>query len=206
MNIGIYKITNPKGKVYVGQSRNLIKRKNGYKNLRCKNQTKLYNSLKKYGWENHIFEIIEECPLKLLNKKEIYYINEYNSIEEGLNLRGGGVGGGSLSQETKDKISKALKGRPNTWIKKGRKFDHIYTEDQLNKMRKPRGKYNININDKGSWEWSSGKKLSREQEMEIKEKFKEGATKSSLSREYNVSWGTIKNTIKGEKLTRKKHV
>ena len=193
--VGIYKITNPKGKVYIGQSKNIIKRKNGYKRLECKGQTKLYNSLIKYGWENHKFEIIEECNYKIMNEREEYYITQYNSIIVGLNIRGGGVGGGSLSQETKDKISKALKGRKNTWTKKGIK-GHIYTKEQKEKMRKPRGKYNIIIESKGSWEWSKGKLISPKQIIEIRDKFEiGGVTKSQLSREYNVSWGTIKDII-----------
>ena len=58
----IYKITSPSNKVYIGQSRNISKRINNYSNLNCKKQRKLYNSLKFYGWENHIFSIISELP------------------------------------------------------------------------------------------------------------------------------------------------
>jgi len=71
--IGIYKITSPTNKVYIGQSINLIKRINRYKMLKCSRQPKIYNSLKKYGVENHIFEIIEECSEELLNEREIYW-------------------------------------------------------------------------------------------------------------------------------------
>lgn len=56
--IGIYKITNPNGKIYIGQSTNIDKRFYRYKRLECKGQIKLYNSLKKYGWDAHIIEII----------------------------------------------------------------------------------------------------------------------------------------------------
>ena len=61
MSIGIYKITSPSNKVYIGQSTNLEKRKDDYIKLRCDKQPKLFNSLQKYDWEQHIFEIIEEC-------------------------------------------------------------------------------------------------------------------------------------------------
>ena len=40
--VGIYKITNPSGKIYIGQSVNIDNRISSYKNLKCKNQTKLY--------------------------------------------------------------------------------------------------------------------------------------------------------------------
>ena len=46
--IGIYKITNPKEKVYIGQSIDIEKRwKRYYYTLNCKSQTALYRSLKK---------------------------------------------------------------------------------------------------------------------------------------------------------------
>lgn len=94
MSIGIYKITNPKGKVYIGKSKNIEKRfKSYYKMQHCHQQIKLFNSLKKYGPENHIFEIVEECFVDQLNEKEKYYIKFYNSLDNGLNLTIGGDGG-----------------------------------------------------------------------------------------------------------------
>jgi len=87
--VGIYKITNPKGKVYIGQSINLQQRLNEYKRLsNCKNQIQLYNSLKKYGWENHNTEILEECPTDLLNNRERYWQEFYNVLGQlGLNCK-----------------------------------------------------------------------------------------------------------------------
>ena len=61
MNIGyVYLITSPSNRLYIGSTSNLKKRIYSYSNLNCKTQTKLYNSLKKYGWENHTFEVIWE--------------------------------------------------------------------------------------------------------------------------------------------------
>ena len=94
MSIGIYKITNPKGKLYIGKSKNIEKRfKSYYKMWHCNQQIQLFNSLRKYGPENHTFEIIEECCIDQLNKREIYYIKLYNSLDNGLNLTMGGEGG-----------------------------------------------------------------------------------------------------------------
>lgn len=110
--IGIYKITNPKGKVYIGQSFDIAKRFRYYRNLHCKAQKKLFNSLLKYGYLNHNFEIVEECKIEELNEKEIYYINLFQSFntDKGLNLQGGGSNG-IQSDETKLKMSIAKKGR-----------------------------------------------------------------------------------------------
>jgi group I intron endonuclease len=87
---GIYKIINPQGKIYIGQSIDIERRFKEYQNLRaCSDSRKLYYSLKKYTPTNHIFEILEECEEHLLEEKEIYYINLYNSIQEGLNIKNG---------------------------------------------------------------------------------------------------------------------
>lgn len=110
--IGIYKITNPKGKIYIGQTINWENRKKKYKSLSCKRQVKLYNSLKFYGPENHIFELIEECFESQLDEKELWWGNYYNVLnsKKGLNLRLGN-GRGRVSEETKQKISLKLKGQ-----------------------------------------------------------------------------------------------
>lgn len=109
--IGIYKITSPSNKIYVGQSINIEKRFKQYKRLDCKKQPKLYNSLLKYGWEKHIFEIIEECNENQLNEREIFWKQYYNTINEGLNCELFDIGQGYRSEEVKNKISNSLKGK-----------------------------------------------------------------------------------------------
>jgi group I intron endonuclease len=102
--IGIYKITSPSNKIYIGQSVNLKTRFRKYKYLNCKRQTHLYNSFVKYGVENHKFEIIEECSLEQLNEREIYWGNYFNVLDKnGLNLRLGDARG-KCSEEMKLKI------------------------------------------------------------------------------------------------------
>lgn len=88
--IGIYKITSPSNRVYIGQSRDINTRLKNYVKLRCKSQTKLYNSLKKYGYNNHKIEIIEHCSIEELNDLEIHYISLYNCCTTGLNISPGG--------------------------------------------------------------------------------------------------------------------
>lgn len=109
--IGIYKITNPNNKIYIGQSTNIKERFKKYSTLSNKRQTKLYNSFQKYGIDNHQFEIIEECSGDQLDEREIYWGNQYDVLgDNGLNLRLGN-GRGSCSEETKNKISNSLKGQ-----------------------------------------------------------------------------------------------
>jgi len=87
--IGIYKITSPSNKIYIGQSVNIKKRFQKYKGLYCKEQPRLYNSFIKYDIKNHKFEIIEECLIEELNIKERYWQDYYNvlSNDKGLNCR-----------------------------------------------------------------------------------------------------------------------
>jgi group I intron endonuclease len=112
--IGIYKITSPTNKIYVGQSIDIEKRFKQYKRLDCKKQPKLYNSFSKHGVENHIFEILEECSLDELNIKEVFWKQKYNTISEGLNCELFDIGQGPRSSQVKDKISKSMTGKTKT--------------------------------------------------------------------------------------------
>lgn len=90
--VGIYKITNTiNGKCYIGQSRDIYARWKkhlyAYKNSP---DYKLYRAFKKYGISKFIFEIIEECEIDKLNEREIYWISQYNSFNNGYNMTLGG--------------------------------------------------------------------------------------------------------------------
>lgn len=85
--IGVYKITSPSGKIYIGSSIDIEKRIKYYSSSNCKGQRRLYNSIIKYGWTNHLFEILEECELDILHKRERYYGKLFDTVgAKGLNL------------------------------------------------------------------------------------------------------------------------
>ena len=110
---GIYKITSPTGKTYVGQTMDLSRRENEYKKLYCKGQIKLYHSISKHGWGQHTFEILEECDIEQLNEKEIFYkqqILDEVGWEKTLFCELFDSGGGPKSKETRNKISESNKG------------------------------------------------------------------------------------------------
>jgi group I intron endonuclease len=115
--IGIYKITNPKGKIYIGQTIDFNRRVYQYKMLNCKEQPKLYNSLKKYGFDNHVLELIHQCQETNLTILERYYQELYKTVEnDNLNcfLVTTKDKTGRHTEETKRKMSESAKGKKKT--------------------------------------------------------------------------------------------
>lgn len=96
LKAGIYKFTcKQNGKSYIGQSVNIIKRYishlNNHKNKKLKDyNTKFYRALRKYGFENFNFEILELVDISKLNEKEIYWIKTFDSFNNGYNSNSGG--------------------------------------------------------------------------------------------------------------------
>ena len=123
--IGIYKITSPTNKIYIGQSIDINRRFNEYKKVICSQSKKLYNSLQKYGWEQHKFEIIEECNLEQLNEREEYYILLYKSHINGLNIKLASKP--SWTGKKRPEHSKFLK-------EKGSGFNYIRTKQHKDNM------------------------------------------------------------------------
>lgn len=111
---GIYKITSPSGKIYIGQSTDIDKRFKRYKQVtQCVHQIALKNSFNKYGVLNHLFEVIEECSSEKLNERERYWQDFYNVLTNGLNCKLTSITdkSGVLSEETKKRIGLGNKGK-----------------------------------------------------------------------------------------------
>lgn len=96
----INKITNQR---YVGQTTNFSRRRSEHL-LKLKENRhpnlKLQNAYNKYGEDNFIFQKItyDDISKKELDEQEIYYINKFNSFEQGYNLTTGGTGGNTRSK------------------------------------------------------------------------------------------------------------
>lgn len=138
--IGIYKITSPSGRIYIGQSVNINRRLNDYKNLKCKKQPKLHHSFLKYGFDAHIVEVIDKCSIEELNEKERYYQELFDCIKKGLNctLTATNDKSGELSLETRKKISIANSNQSEeTRLKKSKsQMGRIVTPEMRAKISK----------------------------------------------------------------------
>ena len=146
--VGIYKIINPKGKIYIGQSIDIEYRFYSYKKIiRCKSQKKLYNSLVKYGADNHTFSIIEECDVKMLNERERYWQEYYEVINNGLNLKLTGYEDRLVffSDETKDKIKQGLKKYFQNLTDEEK--SEIYGKSSLSRKGKPGNRKGSKVSD-----------------------------------------------------------
>lgn len=103
----IYYIKNRfNGKMYIGQTiKELDVRLNGH--LQCvKNgyDRKLYNAIRKYGWDNFEYGIICHCSsLEELNQKETEYIIKFDTYKNGYNMGLGGDNNVMFSEEIKEK-------------------------------------------------------------------------------------------------------
>jgi group I intron endonuclease len=112
---GIYKITSPSGKVYIGQSLNILNRWRAYKNYKAPKQPYLRNSFIKYGVSSHAFEVLIDCSINIsqysITYFEQYYIDYYRSKNVTLlNVREAGKNG-RHSEATKEKFKELRKGR-----------------------------------------------------------------------------------------------
>lgn len=93
--IGIYKYTNKlNGKIYIGRSVNITKRK--WEHVNYPSPYSYFDqTMKEIGEDQFIFEVIEECPADMLKEREKYWIKYYNCCvldnrDNGYNLTHGG--------------------------------------------------------------------------------------------------------------------
>jgi hypothetical protein len=156
--IGIYKITSPSKKIYIGQSWNIEQRFKFYREKRCKNQRHLYYSLNKYGVEFHTFEILLDFDYDVnqeyLDHCEQFFMDYYKDEEfELLNIKEAGSKG-KHSKETCKKISE------------GNKISQLGTKKSKETCKK------ISESNKGRKSPTKGIAMGEEQKNKIRESLK----------------------------------
>lgn len=142
---GIYIIKNEiNGKIYVGSSINIERRYKLHKTLLNKNKhhsSKLQRAYNKYGKDKFFYEIIQYCNKEVLIKNEQYWINHFDSFNNGYNsLPNANSRTGYIATENeKKKNSEAKKGNKNPMFGKKHSKESLdkISEASKNRIRKP---------------------------------------------------------------------
>jgi len=91
----IYKIQNKiNNKIYVGKTTSSLRQRflEHVRKSKVEVERPLYRAFNKYGIENFNITLIEECSIKNLTDKEIFWIDYFNSYSNGYNATLGGEG------------------------------------------------------------------------------------------------------------------
>ena len=86
----IYIITNKvNSKVYIGQTRKSLSERMRHHFSKYETCKKLKKATEQYGKDNFLYSVLELVPYSELNDRETFYIEKYNSIENGYNIKKG---------------------------------------------------------------------------------------------------------------------
>lgn len=109
----IYKSTCIKtGKSYIGQTRRSLDQRKKQHECSLDNYY-FHRAIQKHGKENFVWSIIEECDDALLNEREKYWIQKYDSYKNGYNSTLGGDDASSLDRWRENNPEKVLKNAIN---------------------------------------------------------------------------------------------
>lgn len=231
---GIYKITNLiNNNAYIGQSVNINQRlKTHFKRAFVENSKEydkaLYKAIRKYGKDNFKTEILEELPEATryqLNVRESYWIDYFNTYNNGYNetLGGDGVSGAigekhhnhklleadvvdirqrwaacresvqDIFDDYTEKVSKAGFKKIYTW----QTWTHILPE--LN-TKEVRDWHSMNAHELFSHKGEANprSKLTNEQVIEARKRYKNGETSKMIYEDYKytgISLGAFRNIL-----------
>jgi group I intron endonuclease len=145
------------GKYYIGQSKDIYSRISDHKRKLITNRhnnIKLQRAYNKYGIDCFVFSTLTICPLEEIDNQEKFYINLLDSVTNGYNIESGGNKNKIISDDTRQKMSIAKKGKPSN--RKGVKYsDELKLKLSIAHTGLPSPKKGIKT---GKPAWNSGKK------------------------------------------------
>ena len=192
----VYKITNTvNGKCYIGLTVNTAEDrfKKHVSMIYSNGCSALYSAMSKYGVDNFTVNTLYESDNKnYLMEMEKHYVKELNTLSpNGYNLTTGGESC-IVSDETKEKLRKALTGRKIPWADKVSEsvrrlwLNDEYRNKQVEQRKQKRGKYREGI----------VKPLRKDLPIEeIQIRYNNGDTINKISKDFNVSFYTIKRRL-----------
>jgi group I intron endonuclease len=191
---GIYKITGPNNRCYIGQSVNLSKRIGSHKHDLRRNihsNGKLQNAWNKYGEEAFVFEAILLCAPEDLVEKEQYFMDLFNSVSDGYNIApiaesGKGIKRPDMAERNRKQAGSLHPGfgrpRPDLALR--------------NKLFPPNKGKTWNVNRKpiptGSNHATYRNSRLREHDPEIIQLLQDGASLTSIAKKFSATVGSIR--------------
>lgn len=113
-NYTVYEHISPSGKRYIGITSNNPNRRWGANGQGYSKQSKFFNAILKYGWDNFQHNILySNLTANEASQKEQELIKYYNTIENGYNCESGGLTNRKHSQETIEKLRQLNLGKNN---------------------------------------------------------------------------------------------
>lgn len=191
----IYKITNKiNNKVYIGQTiQNLKDRWYQHCGFKSSNEAELRMVIKraihKYGKENFDLEILERVDDDKLNEREIFWIDKYDSYNNGYNsTRGGQSGRNHLKLEkSSDEIIDLYKfGFSLREIAKEYKVDHAT-------IKKILVKNNVILRNSRTYNYSQADRLN------IISDYENGLSRKEIINKYGISKSYLSQLISGKR-------
>ena len=178
----IYKITNLlDNKFYIGSSTNLIKRYYTHiSHIRANKQTctKLVRAVRKHKEENFKFEILEECTIDNLLKREQYFLDTLKPHYNIALIAGSNLG---IKRSKKVKLNKSIS-QKEKWQ------DVNYRKEHLENLSK---NWKLGCNHRNA-------KLTDANVIKIKEELKKGLLPKQVADNLNLSYYSIKDIHRGK--------
>lgn len=197
MNGVIYIIKNKiNNNVYIGQTIQPIKERwkchcrKASENSNEKNMA-IKLAILKYGVENFSIDILEECNVEDLNKREIFYINKYDSYRNGYNS----TLGGSCVPLKHSRVDKSVHKDICNLYNDGFSLRSISCEYQIDKatVKNILSLYNINVRSKRIY------KYTRELLAEIKSLLDAGVSRVDIRLKYGISKSYLSQISSGSR-------
>lgn len=142
---GIYCILNKLNqKRYIGQTYSIKNRFYRHKKELRKNahhNNHLQSAWNKYGEENFEFSVIEYCEVDLLNEREAYWINFYDSFKDGYNQTTGDIGCRGYKHTKEELIKMRARFNPKAVCQLDENFNIIKKWESISLIAKTLGVY-----------------------------------------------------------------
>lgn len=193
---GIYKIINTyNGKMYIGQSINIIERFYEHKRKLRLNQhynKHLQNAYNKYG-EYFKYLILEECSAEVLDERERYWIRYYNSDNQqyGYNIMPGGQANRPYAEQ-----SKALISKPVLCVETGIIYPSVATAQKETGISNISLACNNKIRHAGGLHWCFLKDATKEHIEKILDRPRKSPTKKVVCIETGIIFNSLSDAAK----------